>query len=400
MPKSVPSLPSSLADIDDLPDAPSMGFEPGWALPRSQELPGAPKLPKSEVARKAKGEVWTHPVRPHTKLSKIARETMPVFTYSHQGLVAARRRRGQGVTDEHTLRANHAMVRYFREHALRAPEMPPGLENYRDFRDPLPGSYAKAGVTLTPGWVYLYRGVSQDLTHKRVGHKFKQPSFSSWSRDPATAWAFAESGHVLRLKIGDIPAGTPWAFFEHHAQPRDARHGKLWSRFREYETLLPPGTFVITRKNAAAWGLDPIHDVRFEPDTEAASLAGGLPVYGAAALRVARRRRLRERRAALAPGQREEHEAWLRAVRAAQEAFAHAASSARVRAWQLAPGVELRAGHNAVKLQDEDEDYVLVTGRGDVRASGKYRKPGNRWRQAVLHGLAAAFPDAVVRVKK
>jgi hypothetical protein len=126
-----------------------------------------------------------------------------------------------------------AMVRYFREHALRAPSMPPGeFVNGRQailFRGMHGSEYFDVGKALRDGQI-------------------SERGFIAMTRNLSVAREFAEKhqqlpGIIVQIDgIKDVPRGTPWLWFD--KKTLSANH-KLKSFLPgEQEVLLPPGRLI------------------------------------------------------------------------------------------------------------------------------------------------------------
>lgn len=181
-----------------------------------------------------------------------------------------------GIMDQapkHVLQFDAAMAMYFRQHALRAPQMPPKM------RDPDTG-----GELLT-----LYRGVTFDssIVNRLLRHGHFADDYFAFSRSRKTAFGYASfnarPGHeimLFRLRLTDVPRGTPWVWF---TGDRDLAKNAAVVRGqpRNNEVLLPKGDLKFLRREETTLALDlphmklhyPVHmiDVAFRPVSEEAS---------------------------------------------------------------------------------------------------------------------------------
>ena len=106
-----------------------------------------------------------------------------------------------------------AMQDYFRSPVYRAPRTAvPGVKAlYRGLHAAFAESFQKYGVVDDRGFVAF-----------------------SWKREVAERFARTRPSALLRLAVQDIPAYTPWVWFDTWNQPRSQAH-------TECEVLLPPG---------------------------------------------------------------------------------------------------------------------------------------------------------------
>ena len=123
---------------------------------------------------------------------------------------------------------------YFKKHALRSPQMPPG-----EFTD---------GKSR-----YLYRGISgwskQSIDGVLSQGKYADKGYIATSRSQKIGMGFSKGGLVFRINVfTGIPRGTPWTWFSGMGtkvrQHRNFQQGLA----AEKEVLLPPGELRIVGK--------------------------------------------------------------------------------------------------------------------------------------------------------
>lgn len=103
------------------------------------------------------------------------------------------------------------------------------VKNYQDATRLRAPKGAKRGVT------HIYRGL-----HGPIAEQFERDGFYDdkgligFSWDRAVAVRFSQGQLVLRLRVSDVPAGTPWIWFGQRMFPKSTLP-------TEREVLLPPG---------------------------------------------------------------------------------------------------------------------------------------------------------------
>lgn len=119
---------------------------------------------------------------------------------------------------------NLALATYMRDHTYRAPSIFPGIERptylYRGMFPPM------SGPTILDKGLPNWKGYIAFSRKKHVGLRFSM-------------------GHVLfRLRLDDVPRGTPWVWFlPQHTNNTDfgRKRNMVQSVHKEYEVLFPPG---------------------------------------------------------------------------------------------------------------------------------------------------------------
>lgn len=132
---------------------------------------------------------------------------------------------------------NASLARYMRNYAPRAPEIVPGIERptylYRGMHGPLAAAVAlDRGLKGWRGYIAFSR--DYDIS-KKFGKKSPDAAETDVDR----------MGHVLfRLKLDDVPRGTPWIWYltsgTNEAEMRRKRNTAK-AGLPEHEVLFPPG---------------------------------------------------------------------------------------------------------------------------------------------------------------
>ena len=192
----------------------------------------------------------------------------------------ARRTKGHDATP-YAKSHNLAMAMYMRNHALRAPTMPSGMQEGQFYR----------GVVMPK--VRLHELLGSGSVH--------DPGYLAFSRKIDVASSFSRGRQHSRelfvpvmfvLKTSDVPRGTPWIWFEGRNTPSSRLFGKPSSfetshMSHESEVVLPPGALHLVRNPDKAYldRLKQFHSIQglvlavtYEPDHTATSLSGGLRI--------------------------------------------------------------------------------------------------------------------------
>lgn len=169
---------------------------------------------------------------------------------------------------------NQALAKHFKDHALRAPQMPRRYGWHRN-------------NTVVPVPRYLYRGIhspmSETLQKKGV---LKDKGYIATSTDKRVSSSFADhfdeesnnnnnnnnvDGIILIIPIESIPKGTPWVWFDYLLDDSSyhPQSNTIISMSDESEVLLPPGTIRLVEKTGKGTYL-----ASYEPDWNATSLSG------------------------------------------------------------------------------------------------------------------------------
>jgi hypothetical protein len=176
-----------------------------------------------------------------------------------------------------SIELNRHIANVFRNTAIRAPVVP------------IKYTYTK----------FLYRGVHGPLAEHLIAHgEFESRGYIAFSRSKKIADRFATTGPppgiVIRLRISDIPRGTPWIWFNHpsngptkpatkslrnitekergieYTTRRETRNTYPSTFSVEEEVLLPPGTIKLTREIIEFT----LYEAEFTPNLKARSLEG------------------------------------------------------------------------------------------------------------------------------
>jgi len=154
-------------------------------------------------------------------------------------------------------RTNAAVSQYMRNTHIRKPIMPSGMRTK-----------------------YLYRGfhgqqvVSSLLKTKRLA----DPGFMSFSRSADISIFFAKKDPkhniVLRIRVEDIPDGTPWLWFSKDKEPRYRGINRMrQSSFGvEEEVLLPPGRIILGKRIPTNNASVNMYEAMYIPNTKARSI--------------------------------------------------------------------------------------------------------------------------------
>jgi hypothetical protein len=159
------------------------------------------------------------------------------------------------------------MAQVFRNTAIRAPVVP------------LKYSHTK----------FLYRGVHDWQAEQLLqSGKLDIRSYIAFSRSRGIAFNFAAAGNIgvlMRLRIEDVPKGTPWIWFDHSNYNNDGHKiNKTYSKnvYRslvpnEEEVLLPPGELTLSTRlhNSTTNGSSvQFYEVEYTPNKNSKSLEG------------------------------------------------------------------------------------------------------------------------------
>jgi hypothetical protein len=193
---------------------------------------------------------------------------------------------------------NRHMAQVFRNTAIRAPVLP------------LKYSHTK----------FLYRGVHDWQAEQLLkSGKLDISGYIAFSRSRSRAFEFAEKGNVgvlMRLRVEDVPKGTPWIWFDHsnnsdksssksnsnssnnnksnsnnrankvnrqleyskHSETKNLYHSSLSS---EEEVLLPPGELILTNyhdpiytESVVSKHSISIYEIVYKPNRNSISLEG------------------------------------------------------------------------------------------------------------------------------
>lgn len=165
-------------------------------------------------------------MRPYTSLKKrnfrpFARD----WTTGSDDVQGLRRNPGVfpwGTYEKRSFQVSGAMNTYFKRHAMRHPQMPPG--QFVQGQPP-----------------YLYRGIPLAVWRGMRKGMYRDKGFIATTRDVKIAASFGEV--VFRIHVfSGVPRGTPWLWFT-DADDRVRQHRNYFrSQFpKENEVLLPPG---------------------------------------------------------------------------------------------------------------------------------------------------------------
>jgi hypothetical protein len=210
-------------------------------------------------------------------------------TYQH--IQNARRREFstvQGLTSQDK-RTNRYLAQVFRNTGTRAPVIPRLDTTNTTLPPPLQNTKA---ATKTPTDVgnypinrptYLYRGVHGPQGKEYSLHRmFRDKGYIAFSTKKSVANRFtkAKYGTLMRLRVDNVPHGTPWIWFR-DPNKKVSRNTKntFPSTFPEAEVLLPPGTLRLLRRPPSE---PDVWDVEYIPDKQATSLERK-PIYRKAA---------------------------------------------------------------------------------------------------------------------
>jgi len=211
-------------------------------------------------------------VGPKKQRYYISQWTTP-STYQH--IQDARRREFstvQGLTSQDK-RTNRYLAQVFRNTGTRAPVIP---------RLETTNTTLTATKTPTNRPTYLYRGVHGPQGKEYSLHKmFRDKGYIAFSTKKSVANRFTKAnyGVLLRLRVDDVPHGTPWIWFRDPNTKVSRNKDTFPSTFPEAEVLLPPGTI---RLLARAPSEPEVWDVEYIPDKQATSL-DRKPIYRKAA---------------------------------------------------------------------------------------------------------------------
>jgi hypothetical protein len=225
-------------------------------------------------------------VEPAKQRYYVSQWTTP-STYQH--IQDARRREFstvQGLTSQDK-RTNRYLAQVFRNTGTRAPVIPRLDTTNTTLPPPLQNAKATKAVTPTNRPTYLYRGVHGPQGKEYSLHRmFRDKGYIAFSTKKSVANRFtkAEYGMLLRLRVDNVPHGTPWIWFR---DPKPQKNKKIKARnkdtfpstFPEAEVLLPPGTIRLLRRPPSE---PDVWDVEYIPDKQATSL-DRKPIYRKAA---------------------------------------------------------------------------------------------------------------------
>ena len=189
-------------------------------------------------------------------------------------------RRSKGDATPYAKSHNLAMAMYMRNHALRAPAMPSGMQEGQFYR----------GVVMPK--MRLHKLLETGRT--------RDAGYLAFSRRIEGASGFVRGENAKRglvsvmyvLKTSDVPRGTPWIWFEGKNTPSSTLFGKPSTietshMSHESEVVLPPGTLHLVRNPDKTYldRLKQFHGIQglvlavtYEPDHTATTLSGGLRI--------------------------------------------------------------------------------------------------------------------------
>ena len=191
-----------------------------------------------EQVRKAAADVVASaPKKPPAMSKKTIASGLAKWTTMAYRDVQNAYRTNDTLTFGHAAMTNASLARYMRNYAPRAPEIVPGIERptylYRGMHGPL-----AAAVALDRG-LKGWRGYLAFSRNYDISKKFGKKSPDAAETD------VDRMGHVLfRLKLDDVPRGTPWIWYltsgTNEAEMRRARNTAK-AGLPEHEVLFPPG---------------------------------------------------------------------------------------------------------------------------------------------------------------
>lgn len=189
------------------------------------------------------------PSNPRSQKHHIKKWTTPFYRQIQDA-----RRKGSEATND-VERINRYLAQRFRDTTIRAPLVP------REFQHT----------------EYIYRAVHDFIEESlmRDGY-FHDKGYVAFSRSLEVAKKFGTT--ILRLRVGDVPRGTPWIWFKHHEYGSNVqrRRRHMESSIDEQEVLLPPGVVKLQRRIRLP-NLEPqyrVFDATYEPSWNAKSVRG------------------------------------------------------------------------------------------------------------------------------
>jgi hypothetical protein len=205
---------------------------------------------------------WFTPSQ-NTWMPKKKREYVTEWTTEAYQDIQNKRRGQETVQSKNSgARIDRYIAQHFRNTGLRAPEIP------RQFQERPKTVHAPT----VPRIQYLYRGIHGPLwTSFKKKNMLHDRGYIAFTRNIHKARDFANGNPVLRLAISNVPAGTPWIWFENAHTVYRRGSNLMRSEATEHEVLLPPGTLRRKKNSKNNHGID-IWDVYYTPNKNATTI--------------------------------------------------------------------------------------------------------------------------------